>query len=118
MIGRREFVAGLGSAAAWPVVGRAQQATPVIGFLHSASAAGTTKFVAAFRRGLAEAGYIEGQNIAVEYRWGEGRNDDLPALAAELVRRQVAVIVTPQSSAAAIAAKTATATIPCLRHWR
>jgi putative ABC transport system substrate-binding protein len=113
LLRRREFIAGFGSAVAWPVVARAQQsAVPVVGFLHSASAAAIANLVAAFRKGLAEAGYVEGQNVAIEYRWGEGRNDGLPALAAELVRRQVAVIVTPQSTAATIAARAATATIP------
>jgi ABC-type uncharacterized transport system substrate-binding protein len=85
---------------------------PVIGFLHSASAAAYTGLVAAFRKGLSEAGYSEGQNVAIEFRWGEGRNERLPALAVELVRRQVAIIVTPGSTAATLAAKAATTTIP------
>jgi putative ABC transport system substrate-binding protein len=111
MIGRREFIAGLGSVAAWPVVARAQQpAMPVIGFLNSASPGGYGPYVAAFHQGLKEVGYVEGQNVAIEYRWAAGQYDRVPAMATELVRRQVAVIVA--NTPGHLAAKAATTTIP------
>jgi putative tryptophan/tyrosine transport system substrate-binding protein len=88
---RREFIAGI-SAAAWPFAARAQATMPVIGFLGGHSLSGFTPMVAAFRRGLSEAGYIESRNVTVEYRWAEGKSDRLPALVAEFVQRWVSVI--------------------------
>src|SRR5262245_45313954 len=112
-MGRREFVALLGGAVAWPVAARAQQpAMPVIGFLSSGSAEGFASMVAAFRVGLREAGYGEGVNVAIEFAWAAGQYDKLSSLAAGLVSRQVAVIVAAGGAAAALAAKAATSTIP------
>jgi putative ABC transport system substrate-binding protein len=107
---RRELIAALGSAVAWPLIARAQQ-MPVVGFLNVESPEGYRPMAAAFRRGLAEAGYVEGQNVAIEYRWAEGQDERLPAMAADLVHHGVTVIAATTTSAA-IAAKAATTTIP------
>jgi putative ABC transport system substrate-binding protein len=111
MVNRREFITLLG-AAAWPRAGHAQPATfPVVGFLHPGSSA-TTPYVQGFRRGLQAAGFVEGQNIAVEYRWAEGQYDRLPTLATELVARPVSVIAVGGGTAPILAAKAATSKIP------
>jgi putative tryptophan/tyrosine transport system substrate-binding protein len=110
---RREFIAGVFGAAALPLAARAQQPTlPVVGFVDGGSADGSTRLVVAFRKGLSEAEYIEGRNVAVEYHWLQGQFDRAPALMADLVRRRVAVIATPGTVPDALAAKAATATIP------
>ena len=111
---RRDLITLLGGmAVAWPLTARAQQtALPIVGFLHSASPEPNVKLVAAFRKGLGDAGLVEGQNMAIEFRWAAGENARLPELAADLVRRKVAVIATPASTPAALAARAATTTIP------
>src|SRR5262249_19713501 len=110
---RRDFIQGIAVSFAWPLAARAQQAAPlpVVGFIRDGSADAAARYVAAFRKGMNEAGYVEGQNVTVEYHWLEGRYDRLPALLADLVHRRVAVIAAP-GQVPAIAAKAAIATIP------
>jgi putative ABC transport system substrate-binding protein len=111
MMNRREFITLLGSAAAWPLAARAQQrAMPVVGFMNGGSA--EPSIVAAFRKGLSQSGYLEGQNVTVEYHWLNGQWDRMPAVVADVVSRRVAVIATPGATSITIAAKAATATIP------
>ena len=109
---RRKFIALVGGAAAWPLAARAQQVTPVVGYLDSGTRAGMAANLASFHTGLAEQGYAEGRNLTIEYRWAEGHYDRLPALAADLVRKPVTAIAATRSPAPALAAKAATSTIP------
>jgi putative tryptophan/tyrosine transport system substrate-binding protein len=109
---RREFITLLSGAAAWPLAARAQQYVPVIGLLHSASAEAFAPFLTALREGLSEAGFVDGQNVRIDFRWAEGHYDRLPAMANELIDQQVALIVAGGGDRPALAAKAATTTIP------
>ena len=113
MIRRREFITLLcGATAVWPIAARAQQGMPMIGFLSSRSPGESASLVSAFRQGLRDTGFIEGQNVSIAFRWAEGRYDRLPALAAEVVELRVALVFSAGGAPPALAAKTATSTIP------
>jgi len=113
MIRRREFITLVGGAAAWPVAARGQQAKmPLIGYLHIGSLGERRFQVAAFQRGLSELGFVDGQNVAIEYRWADGQYDRLADLAADLIGRRVTVIAAPAGASTALAAKSLTGTIP------
>jgi len=110
---RRQFLTWLGGVAALPLAAQAQSsAMPVIGFLHAGSREENAKRLAAFLKGLGDGGFVDGHNVTIDYRWAQGKNASLPALAADLVRRKVAIIVTPASTAGAVVAEQATTTIP------
>ena len=109
---RREFIAALGGAAAWPLVARGEQSVPLVGFLNTQSPKGFAHYVAAFRQGLQETGFVEGTNVTIEYRWGEGDYGRLPALVAQLLERRPAVIAATGGTPAAAAAKAATNSVP------
>jgi putative ABC transport system substrate-binding protein len=111
-VNRREFICGLGGAATWPLAARAQQTIPVIGFLSGRSLADSAKELKAFHQGLAEAGYIEGNNVAIEYRWADGNYDRLPTLALDLVARRISIIAAVGGGASGLAAKSVTSNIP------
>src|SRR5437764_5779803 len=114
---RRAFIVVGGSAIAAPLAAHAQKTMPVIGFLHSGTAEQNARRLMGFRKGLGDAGFVENQNVAIEYRWADGQVDRLPDMAADLIRRQVAVIVTLSSQSATFAARAATTSLPIVFTW-